>query len=194
MLHIFAKNIFENKKKLEILLQKEPEFVFETIFRLYYDKLFQIAKVYLNNKEDAEEIVQNVFLKLWDGLNQLAGINNINGYLFTLTKNACLNFLKHRKIRSNYHSNKEEAIQIQYLRSETESLLLENELQTKIDEGIDSLPEKCKIIFIQSRIEGLKNAEIAKIHGISKKTVDNQISKGIKHLRLHLKEFTLLFL
>ncbi|PXX30595.1 RNA polymerase sigma-70 factor [Arenibacter sp. ARW7G5Y1] len=194
MLDIFGKNIFENKKKLETLVKKEPEFVFETIFRLYYDKLFQIAKIYLNNKEDAEEIVQNVFLKLWDKLNLLTGINNINSYLFTLTKNACLNFLKHRKIRSNFHNNKKEAIQIQYLRSETESLLLENELQTKIDEGIEALPEKCKLIFIQSRFEGLKNAEIAAIHGISKKTVDNQISKGIKHLRLHLKEFTLLFL
>ena len=95
-------------KKLETLVKKEPEFVFETIFRLYYDKLFQIAKIYLNNKEDAEEIVQNVFLRLWDKLNLLTGINNINSYLFTLTKNACLNFLKHRKIRSNFHNNKKE--------------------------------------------------------------------------------------
>lgn len=193
MLNISHKDVNKVKKNLVALLQEEPEFIFETIFKLYYQKLFQIAKIYLNNKEDSEEIIQNIFLKLWNNIDQVGEIKNLNNYLFILTKNACLNFLKHRKIRFEYHNKKEKTIQIQYLRSEAESLLLENELRTKIDEAISILPEKCKIIFIQSRFEGLKNAEIAEIHGISKKTVDNHISKGIKHLKLHLKEFTLLF-
>lgn len=193
MLNTFHKDVNKTKKDLAVLLQEDPEFVFETVFKLYYPKLFQIAKIYLNNKEDAEEITQNIFLKLWNNIDQMGEVKNLNNYLFILTKNACLNFLKRRKIRFEYQNSRKETIQIQYLRSEAESLLLENELRTRIDEAISFLPEKCKIIFIQSRFNGLKSAEIAKIHGISKKTVDNHISKGIKHLRLHLKEFTLLF-
>lgn len=194
MLHLFKDKACKSKEDLTALVKDKPELVFETIFRAYYDKLFHIARTYLGTKEDAEEITQNVFLNLWSNIIHIGDINNLNHYLFTLTKNACFNHLKHRKVKSNYHSEKTVAVHTQYLQSDTESYVLENELRKKIDDAIADLPEKCRTIFVQSRFDGLKNRQIAKVHGISKRTVDNHISKGIRHLKLQLKEFTLFLL
>lgn len=174
-------------------MEQGYEVAFETIFKLYYDKLFHIAKNYLDNKEDSEGIVQNIFLKLWSDMERLKVIDNINSYLFILTKNACLDFLKHQKIKNRFIESKKKYIQIQYITDDAASLLLENELNDRIMQGIGLLPEKCRKIFIQSRFGGLKNEEIAKIFSISKRTVDNHISKGIKHMRTYLKEYTALF-
>jgi len=182
------------KEDLEALLKEGHEFAFETVYRLYNDKLFHIAKNYLANKENAEEITQNVFLKLWQKIDKLSEINNINSYLFTLTKNACLNFLKHEKIKARHLESKKKTININFLKNSTASLLLENELREKIMDSIALLPEKCREVFIQSRIEGLKSEEIAKMFAISKRTVDNHLAKGIRHMRLHLKEYTTILL
>lgn len=176
------------------LMEQGHEIAFETIFKLYYNKLFHIAKNYLVNKEDSEGIVQNVFIKLWRDMEKLNTIDNINSYLFTLTKNACLDFLKHQKIENKFIESKKNYIQTQYILDAAASLLLENELNDRIMQGIGLLPKKCRKIFVQSRFGGLKNEEIAKIFSISKRTVDNHISKGIKHMRIYLKDYTAIFL
>lgn len=183
-----------SKEDLHTLLQNGSEFAFETIYKLYYDKLIHISKNYLNSKENAEEITQNVFLKLWQNIDGLAELDNVSGYLFTLTKNACLNFLKHEKIKHKHIESKKGTILTNFLHNPTASLILENELHDRIIQSIELLPEKCKNVFVQSRFEGLKSEEIAKMFAISKRTVDNHIAKGIRHMRLHLKEFTALFI
>lgn len=174
------------------LLEKGEAIAFEALFRLYYDKLIHIAKGYLVHYEDAEGIVQNVFLKLWENRNKLGAIANVNGYLYSMTRNACLDQLKHEKVKNNYLSAryyKKLAIQQQFLKDETAALLLENELEQVIAKGIEQLPEKCKKVFVKSRFEGLKHHEIAQELGISQKTVDNHISNALRHMRLHLRNF-----
>ena len=179
------------------LLQKGDEAAYETLFRLYYDKLIHIAKTYLVHREDAEEIVQEVFLKLWEKKGNLAKITNINAYLFTWVKRECLNHLRHDKIKREYRDTalqRKNTIQYGFLKDEAASLLLENELERRIMESLELLPKKCKNVFMKSRMEGLKHKEIAEELGISHKTVDNHISKALSHLRLHLKDFLSLFL
>ena len=179
------------------LLQKGDEAAYETLFRLYYDKLIHIAKTYLVHREDAEETVQDVFLKLWEQKDGLAKITNINAYLFTLVKRECLNHLRHDKIKKEYKDaalHRKNTIQYGFLKDEAASLLLENELEQRILKSLELLPEKCKKVFMKSRMEGLKHKEIAEELGISHKTVDNHISKALSHLRLHLKDFLSLFL
>jgi len=173
-------------------LEKGEAVAFEALFRLYYTKLIHIAKGYLVHHEDAEGIVQNVFMKLWENRDKLKEISNINSYLYTMTKNACLDQLKHEKIKINYLGssyNKKISIQRQFLKDEAASLLLQNELEIKIKKSLDLLPEKCKKVFIKSRFEGLKHREIAQELRISQKTVDNHISHALKHMKLHLREF-----
>ncbi len=162
------------------------------LFRLYHDKLLHVARGYLGSIEDAEGAVQNVFLKVWEKRNNLDQISNINSYLYTMTKNACLDFLKHQKVKNTFSNNyyKERiAIQNQFINDEAASLILETELEEQINNALEALPEKCKKVFLKSRFEGLKHKEIAdKLH-ISKRTVDNHISNALQHMRLYLKEY-----
>ncbi|EIJ40084.1 RNA polymerase sigma-70 factor, expansion family 1 [Galbibacter orientalis DSM 19592] len=161
---------------------------FDLIFKLYYGKLFHIAKGYLVFNEDAEEIVQNVFLQLLENKDTASKINNLNNYLYTLTKNACLDHLKHLKVKSNFSEQKKK-IQQGLINDEAASLLIENELSKRIEEAIALLPEKCKVVFVKSKYEGLKRKEIASILDISPRTVDNHLANALKHMRLHLKEY-----
>ena len=182
------------KEAFNTLLNKGYKHAFEVIYKLYYDKLLHIATSYLGSKEDAEGVVQNVFIKLWGQIENIEEISNINAYLFTLTKNLCFDAIKHKKVKLKYVEDKRAIIQTQYINDSTASLLLENELQKRIVEAIDKLPEKCKKIFIESRVNGLKSKEIAEMYAISKKTVDNHLSNGIRLMRLHLKDFITVFL
>ena len=179
------------------LLKKGDKVAYETLFRLYYSKLIHIAKSYLVYQEDAEEVVQEVFLKLWEQKEKLETVKNINAYLYAMTKYSCLDKLKHEKVKRKYIENDLKAkanIQYGFIKDEAASLLIENELQQKIIQSIDLLPEKCKQVFIKSRMEGLKHQEIANELGISHRTVDAHISKAIRHMKLHLKDFLSIFL
>ncbi|SHF58674.1 RNA polymerase sigma-70 factor, ECF subfamily [Arenibacter palladensis] len=174
------------------LLEKGEKCAFETLFRLYYTKLVNISKGYLVYQQEAESIVQNVFLKLWENKASLGEVSNINSYLYTMTKNLCLDQLKHEKIKKNYIDNSyriRSEIQYKFIQDEAASLLLENELESKIIQSIELLPEKCKNIFKKSRLEGLKRSEIASEMGISHKTVDNHMASALRHMRFHLREF-----
>ena len=174
------------------LLEKGGKHAFETLFRLYYSKLVHIARGYLVYQEEAENIVQNVFLKIWENKECLGEVSNINSYLYTMTKNLCLDQLKHEKVKRNYLDNSyriKSEIQYKFIQDEAASLLLENELEEKIIQSMELLPEKCKNIFKKSRLEGLKHSEIAAELGVSHRTVDNHIANALRHLRLHLREF-----
>ncbi|WP_335964812.1 RNA polymerase sigma-70 factor [Galbibacter sp. PAP.153] len=162
--------------------------LFDHVFRLYYDKLLHIALGYLNCKEDAEEIVQNTFLKLWERRKQIDKIANLNNYLYTLTKNGCLDLVKHQKIKIGY-SRQHQTMQQEFINDQAASLLIENELKSKIDQSIELLPEKCRQVFVKSRVEGLKRNEIATILNISPRTVDNHIANALKHMKFHLRDF-----
>ncbi|WP_332243930.1 RNA polymerase sigma-70 factor [Flavivirga spongiicola] len=179
------------------LLEKRDEVAYETLFRLYYIKLIHIAKSYLIYQEDAEEVVQDVFLKLWEQKSKFKTISNINGYMFSMTKNMCLDKLRHEKIKRKFIDNNlrvKAGIQYDFIKDEAASLLLESELEQRIMKSIDLLPEKCRQVFIKSRMEGLKHQEIADELGISHRTVENHVSKAIKHMKLHLKDFLTIFL
>ena len=174
------------------LLSKKDKKAYEALFALYYDKLLHIAKGYLETMEDAEGLVQNVFLKLWEKKESFDNIDNINNYLYTMTKNACLDFLKHKKVKLSYsksYYDHKTSIQYQFLEDEAASYIIRSELQERISEAIKLLPEKCQKVFIKSRFEGMKHTEIAEVFQISKRTVDNHISNALQHMRLHLKEF-----
>jgi len=179
------------------LLRKGDMIAYETLFRLYYNKLLHISKGYLGSIEDAEEIVQDVFLKVWEKKDNFDKIGNINNYLYTMTKNACLDQIKLEKVKNSFSKNYYEekmAIRYQFIKDEAASSILESDLEKRILQGIELLPEKCKNVFIKSRVEGMKHSEIAQVLRISKRTVDNHISNALGQMKLHLKEFLILFI
>lgn len=169
---------------------------FERIYKLYYPKMFGFAKNYILADEDAENIVQDVFLVLWERKEELEISCTLTTYLFTLVKNRCLNFLRHKLVEEEYNSQIKEELGFKLYSLESLDYLYqsEDELQERIQKALATLPERCREIFVKSRIEGLKYKEISEELGISVNTVENQMVTALKKLRIELKDFLPLFL
>jgi len=167
---------------------------FSDIYLSHYAKLMRFAKEYVIVNEDAENIIQDVFLRLWERQDSLHLIDNINAYLFKLVKNKCLDHLRHKL--STEKCNKsvqtsfeiEMSLKLQSLDRFDDSFVSEKDMEEKVLDAINSLPPKCREIFLSSRIEGLRYREISERFNISVNTVENQMSIALKKLRIKLKD------
>ncbi|KOH44874.1 RNA polymerase sigma-70 factor [Sunxiuqinia dokdonensis] len=181
------------EKDLIVRLKSGDQTAFELLFHFYYPGLVMYASQYTANTEDAEEIVQDFFVRFWEKHKQLVPRDSLKSYFFLSVKNGSLDFLKHQKIEKKY-INEMMALSKHHLAYDTD-IFISSDLQEKLKHGIGLLPEKCREVFIMSRIQGLKNEEIAAKLNISKRTVETQISKALKVLRVELKDYVgLLFL
>lgn len=159
---------------------------FETLFYDYYDRLAYYAFQFLKDKDGAEDVVQELFSKLWINKEKLRVENSINAYLYGAVKNACLNHLKHQKIKEVYISSAVFTIEYDnYAANEIDA----KDLEQLIQSCIVDLPPKRQKIFILSRKHGLKYQEIAVKLNISVKTVEAQMGKALGFLRERLKEY-----
>jgi RNA polymerase sigma-70 factor, ECF subfamily len=168
------------------VLSADSTVVFEQTFKSHFKALHAYACTILKDDATAEEMVQNVFYKLWEKKEQITVQQSISAYLYKSVYYECLNYIKHTKVRSAYQahvvyhtSEKENA-------SDSASL---RQLQEKIDEALKDLPEQCRTIFQMSRFEELKYREIADKLGLSVKTVENQMGKALRILREKLVDF-----
>ena len=158
---------------------------FELLFHRYYTSLCLFATNYTNNDSEAEEIVQDLFVRLWEKRDSVDINTSVKNYLFSSVKNQCLNLIQHKKIQNRHIQNVlRETIQNQ----NEEYFFHDNELINKVKKAISSLPEKRKKIFRMSREDGLKYHEIAKKMNISVKTVETQMGLALKTLRKKLKD------
>ncbi len=168
------------------LIKNGDEQAFETVFHHYYKSLCLFATQMLKDDTEAEEIVQDLFVKIWEKRNRINIESSVKNYLIRSVKNLCLNYIKHNKIKNLHTKN---------ILSESDSELqdennfIEVDLLQKIEECVDSLPDKRREIFRLSREEGLKYREIAEKLNISVKTVETQMGLAFKTLREKLKNF-----
>lgn len=163
---------------------------FEMVFRDYYTPLVQYGNTLLKDFDETEDVVQQVFISVWEK-GSLAGVHtSARSLLYKAVYNACLNRLKHRKIRSE-HAEELKATQPV---PETTHLLQAQELELRIHQAIELLPEQCGKIFKMSRFEQLKYQEIADKMGLSVKTVENQMGKALKVIRGELSDYLPLFI
>lgn len=168
------------------------EKVFEQLFKNHYASLCGYAVKYVWDLDQAEEIVQDLFYNLWDKKSTLTINTSIEAYLFRAVRNACLNYLKHQKVKRQHASD---VIHSQSSEGKGNENPVETlELQDKIDKAIDSLPPERQKIFKLSRYEGLKYKEIADRLGISIKTVEVQMGKALKTLRENLTDYLVVFI
>lgn len=181
----------------QILLNQDKGF--RSVFDSYYPGLLRFVKEYVKDNQDAEDIMQNVFLILWEKRNFLKSDTNLNAYLFTLAKSQCLNYLKHLKVVDKYVNVQQSEYQENYLnyyaidKFEPEQIDIES-LELMVEKAINDLPEQCRKVFELSRYEGLKYKEIAQRMGISVKTVESHMANALKTLRLVLKDSFLIWL
>ena len=159
---------------------------FRQLYDFYYKKLFHFAFAIVQIKEAAEEIVEDVFIKIWNIRQSLTGIHNIKVYLYTAIKNTSLNFLA-KKAKENI-TQPFDCINIDLAEANSpEALMITADLHKKIQHAIDELPPRCKIIFKLVREDKLKYKEVAEILNISVNTIDAQMAIAIKKIMTSLR-------
>ncbi len=172
--------------QVEINKFKEGDIhVFELIFNSYYKSLVNYANTLLNDADEAEDIVQQAYIMLWEKRSALEIHTSLRAFLYKSVYNASLNKIKQQKVRSAYAKG----VQVNNNIGVHHEQLVEKELQKRIDEAIDLLPEQCSKIFKMSRFEQMKYHEIAGQLGLSIKTIENQMGKALKILREQIKEY-----
>ena len=160
---------------------------FEELFRSFFPGLTLFALKYVPDQDTAKEIVHNVFLNLWEKREKVDTSSSLKSYLFTSVHNRCLNFIRDEK-----KFDRDETL-LQRLDSaefaDGTDRLEEQELEQRIYDALQALPEKCREVFTLNRFEGLKYAEIAEKLNISIKTVEAQMSKALKIMREKLADY-----
>ena len=169
------------------LLSNKDEATFERVFKTHYKSLHAYTFTMLKDEDEAEEMVQQVFFKLWERSEHLSFSGPIAAYLYRAVHNESLNFLKHQKVKAGHQ------LHVAYsMKNKTEhgqGKMMGKELEYKFREALDALPEQCRTVFQLSRFEDMKYKEIADKLDISIKTVENHMGKALKLLRTKLVDF-----
>lgn len=165
---------------------------FELMFKTHYKALHAYANVMLKDDDLAEEIVQGMFLKFWEKRELLNIQTSLKAYLYKCVYHDSLNHLKHEKIKFKHQEFTYHTMDTHH---ESASAKVElTELEVNLKRALNELPEQCRTIFQMSRFEELKYREIADQLGLSIKTVENQMGKALRVLRLKLADFLTLIL
>ena len=172
---------------IALRLIKRDEAVFEQVFKTHYKNLHAYALTMLKDDDEAEEMVQQVFFKLWERAEHLSFSGSIAAYLYRAVHNESLNFLKHQKVKSAHHMHV--AYSMKNKSEQVHGKMMTKELEKKFREALSELPEQCRTVFQMSRFEEMKYKEIADKLEISIKTVENHMGKALKLLRTKLVDY-----
>lgn len=183
--------ISDNEKTISLLKKDNGEF-FEIVYKHYFRPLYMFATQYVEH-EDAKEVVQDTMLWLWKNRVSLISELSLKSLLFTIVKNKCLNRYKRDSIKNRILESIKEKQKEQF---EDPDFYLENELFNLFQAALEKMPDKIRVAFEMSRMEGLTHKEIAQQLEVSPKTVNYRLGKALEILRLELKDYLpiLLFL
>jgi len=156
---------------------------FEEMYKSHYKALRNAAEQIVGDQDAAHDVVQEVFIKLWHRKDELGVILNERAYLMRSVVNTSITHLSRTK------KNRELLDHHAEWDGTTDRGLLEKELQKKIESALDTLPPKCKAIFVLSRLENMKHKEIASLLGLSLKTVENQMGIALKKMKTELTDY-----
>ena len=177
-----------------LLFAKGNPQLFDDLFRQYSKPLFYYAAKFVED-EVAKDIVQDVFVKLWSDSSIIVN-QSLNALLFTMVRNSCLQHLEKQKVRNKYAESAKLMLREEELRyfMEEKTSLIEQELEDKLNEVINTLPDRCRQVFLLSRFENKKNKEIAEELDISVKAVEKQITRALATIRTEMKDYLPLLL
>jgi RNA polymerase sigma-70 factor (family 1) len=156
------------------------------LYRIFYKKLVQFAYVLVRSRELSEEVVEDVFIKLWHKKEQIREIHNLRVYLYVATKNTALNYLSKKASELITAPFDYLEINMESLDASPEQLMITAEMIRKIQAAVDALPPRCKIIFKLIREDGLKYKEVSDVLGISINTIDSQMAIAVKRISMVL--------
>lgn len=164
---------------------------FNTLFNRYWRKAYKTAYEKVKSKEVAEEIVQDIFMMVWDKRGTLT-ITNFSLYLMAAVKYRAVDFIRSQLVKQKYWNYYK--IFIPQTDDSTEKQVAFNELMSTIEESMESIPEKSRKIFYLNKLEGKSVKEIAHLLHLSEKAIEYHLTKSIKTLKLHIKDFILFIL
>jgi RNA polymerase sigma-70 factor (ECF subfamily) len=160
---------------------------FERLYMRYYHRLYSFSMKFTHDESVSQDLVHEVFLKLWEN-RETMDVPGMERMLFLMTRNLCLNHVKHARIVRNKHLDLkqtrewEELYRIDFIRDEP-CHLIEQEFAERISVVVNKLPERCREVFVMSRMDGLMNREIAEKLHISLKMVEKHISQALRVFR-----------
>jgi len=185
----------KNRRKADELfglIRTGDQKAFEILFSIYFARLNDFARNVVRDDVISQDIVQEVFVKVWENRVQIESLN-LEAFLFRLVRNRCIDYIKHLKVVNNrmqeiqISSKYEELYRIDFIGNEP-YVLIEEELKTKIEKTIQNLPERCREVFILSRLDGLKNKEIAEKLDINIKNVERHLTRALQSFRKNFSE------
>lgn len=179
------------KQIISRISYEEDERAFKQLFELFAGRLYQFSFSFIKDRSLAEEVVSDVFFKIWLNRTELVNILNIKAYLFKATYNTSLNYLDEVKRKKALSLEDIEVdLGMNCICPETE--LIDKELKELIERAVENLPPRCKIIYKMAKVEQMKYREIGELLGISVKTINHQLSIALKKIgeviKYYLKE------
>ena len=180
--------MIEEEKKLLGKVKKSDTLAFKKLFHNYYDSLFRFVIYKTKDRDLAEDIAQETFLRVWKNRKKITPDKSFFSLIARISTNLCYDHFRHTEVRNRHKNQIPDFAKSHYDNPQAMTDL--EILQEKIQELVNKeLPEKCRNIFLLSRIEGKTNAEIADILSLSIRTVENQIYRALKILKKYLKNY-----
>ncbi|MBE9600950.1 RNA polymerase sigma factor [Pedobacter sp. MC2016-24] len=189
---MLGKRIYTDEELLLLIIDNNSS-AFELIFNKFSEELLRYVYRKLKNKEEAQDIVQDVFVSLFKNRDKLVGVQNLSSYLYRSALNKVFDVFKHKYVVNEYialQGNSEG----QYAAEGTDFFIREQLLKKIIDSSIEKMPPKMKEIFLLKKYEYLSTRQIAEKLGVSELTVSTQLKRATKILRLNIDKFILLYL
>ena len=171
-------------KNLFISGEKDRITVLESLFILFYPVLASYCNKYVKDEECARDIIQDIFLHVWENRDKIDFSTPLHSYLLRLAHNRCINYLQRTKVERKYlemASMQTMEMEMQY--DNIFNQLAAETMQDQIERAVERLPDQCRIIFLKSRFEGMTHRDIANKLGISVRTVETQIYRALKVLK-----------
>lgn len=179
-----------NQTRLLTELKQGDKHAFEVLFKAYYKDLVLFGGSILQDRFLIEDIVQTVFLRLWNTHKELEIKTSLKSYLLTAVRNSCLDEIRHTEIVREYREAVPKLHQLEDY--DADNYILYSDLAEHLEQAIEKLPEQYARVFRMSRLEGIKYKDIANQLNISERTVEVWISKSLDMLHVYLKDFLFL--
>jgi len=181
--------------QLNIRLQTGDSAAYEDLFKQTFPRMLGYCKLFIQDQAQANDLVQECFVKLWEKRSTIKSTQSVESLLFVMLRNKCLNYLRDQKshysekdIESVQENELQHLYQLDFIGKEEKSI--EERLIEALRESVDQLPEKRKLIFIKTKIEGKKNKDVAEELGVSVKAVEKHLHQAKEQIR---KEMLLKF-
>jgi len=165
----------------EQIARNDDTFAYKELFVSFYNPLLRFAITLVKSKEQAEEVVSDVFINIWEKRKRINSISNLKVYLFIAVKNTSLNYIS-RQNKTLTDDVEQAGIEFKSIYFDPEQLMVTAEMVARIKDAIEQLPPKCRLIFKLIKEEELKYKDVAEILGLSIKTVESQIAIALKKI------------